>query len=252
MRQRANPSKRANPLKLVSAASNARSPQRADSTLAASALSKVMALISSGELPPGATINEKYLAERFSMSRGPVREAVRTLEGRKLVTRTAFKRARVIALDKIQIKEIFEFRQSLEATACRLATRLMTDQQLQELVAKFGAGPGASRRQPSNRRPFDFHQAIVEACGNSRIQAALGPDLYVLLSLYRRASQRAGEAGRTEGHWTPPNPPAQPSTSDHEHWQIARAMLARDEDLAESLIRAHIARAMGAILANSG
>jgi DNA-binding GntR family transcriptional regulator len=186
------------------------------------------------------------------MSRGPVREAIRTLEGRKLVTRTAFKRARVVALDKTQIREIFEFRQSLEVTACRLATRAMTDQQLKELVAKSVAPTSVAQR--SSRRPFYFHQSIIEGCGNGQIQAALGPDFYVLIGLYSRASQRAeaSDAGRSEGHWSPPsNPAARPSAAaDQEHWQIARAMLARDEDLVESLMRAHIARAMDAVLAN--
>ena len=60
------------------------------------------------------------------MSRGPVREAVRRLEGRKLIVREAYQRARVVPLTLAHIKEIFELRECLEGMACRLAARRMT------------------------------------------------------------------------------------------------------------------------------
>ncbi|MBL8589157.1 MAG: GntR family transcriptional regulator, partial [Methylobacteriaceae bacterium] len=81
---------------------------------------------------------------------------------------------------------------------------------------------------------FDFHERIVAACGNRRIVDGLCGDVYHLLRMYRRMSGAAPE--RKELAFT-------------EHWQILRAIRARDADLAESLMRAHVARAGQHVLA---
>ena len=75
---------------------------------------------------------------------------------------------------------------------------------------------------------FDFHERIVRGCGNDRIIEMLCGDMYHLLRIYRK---RSGALPERKG---------QPS---QEHWQILRALQARDGQLAESLMRAHIGRA---------
>ena len=45
-------------------------------------------LIMRGELAPGARLREQHLADTLGVSRGPLREAIRTLEGRRLLERT--------------------------------------------------------------------------------------------------------------------------------------------------------------------
>ncbi len=171
----------------------------------------------------GSLVNEASLARQLNMSRGPVREAVRRLQGRNLVERNPYQKATVINLNAREIREIFELREALEGKACELATQRMSDAALVELVELTTPG-----NVPATA-VFDFHAAIAAGSGNQRISTLLSEDLYYLLSLYRK---RAG------------NRPGRRPQAQDEHWQIARAMMSRDSGLAGSLMRSHIRRAM--------
>lgn len=185
---------------------------------------QIFELILTGELPLGGEVNEAALAARFSVSRGPVREAVQRLQGLRLVTREPHMRARVVQLSGRDLVEIFQLRESVEGMACRLAAEAMPDEALAALVADIeraqdGAAPDGD---------MDIHIRIAKGCGNGRIEQLLCDDLYHLLRIYRLRSGAA--PGRRE-------------RASEEHWQIARAMRARDPGLAESLMRGHIGRA---------
>jgi DNA-binding GntR family transcriptional regulator len=212
--------------------------EEAGGTLAQAALDRIIGLIRSGELKPGGILNEADLSKRFGMSRGPVREAVRQLEGRKLVRREPYQRARVAEYDLREIHDIYEVREALEGMACRLATRRMSDEQLVRLVEQV-----ESARRPENYsfiftdHGFNLHEVVVRECGNARIQEILCQDLYDMVRLYR---------------WSHDIGPAKDGPALRDHWQICRAMLARDEDLAESLMRAHLQRVMRLVREGSG
>lgn len=121
-------------------------------------------------------------------------------------------------------------RTALEGMACSLAARRMSDEQIEQLFVDLELDRQrvkAAQGEPV-ARVFDFHERIVRACGNGRIINALCGDLYHLLRLYRRQSGSVQE--RKEDAYG-------------EHWQILRAIRARDPELAESLMRAHIERA---------
>jgi DNA-binding GntR family transcriptional regulator len=192
--------------------------------------------IHQGELPPGAIVNEAALADEFKVSRGPVREAVRRLQGIQLVTREPYSRARVVSLTAEGVRELFEMRLALEGMACRLAAERMTDAEIQALIADL-----ERERQQTLDRPagvhapavFDFHERIVRGCRNARIAAPLCDDVYHLLRMYRR---RSGAV------------PERKELAYAEHWQIMRAIRARDGELAESLMRAHVGRAADHLL----
>lgn len=68
---------------------------------------QLLKVITTGELPLGAKIRENELAQRFGASRGPLREAIRRLEERRLVTRTAHVGARVVELSNVALLELF-------------------------------------------------------------------------------------------------------------------------------------------------
>jgi DNA-binding GntR family transcriptional regulator len=206
-------------------------PDEKTAPLAETVLSQLLQRIYDGTLPQGAPINEAAIAQEFGVSRGPVREAVRRLQGIQLVTREPYLKARVVTLSQEGARELFEMRMALEGLACRLAAERMSDQELQELVRELEldrqrtlAG-GTARDAP---RTFDLHERIVRASRNSRIVDALCGDLYHLLRMYRR---RSGAV------------PERKSQAYAEHWQIVRALRARDGELAESLMRSHVARA---------
>ena len=83
----------------------------------------IFQLILSGEIPLGGVVNEASLADRFGVSRGPVREAVKALQGRGLVTKEPYFKARVVDLSVHDMIEIFQLRESVEGMSVKLATR---------------------------------------------------------------------------------------------------------------------------------
>jgi len=206
--------------------------QEPSGPLADNVFAQMLNAIYQGRLPPGSVVNEAVLAQHFGVSRGPVREAVRRLQGIQLITRAPYMKARVVTLSAESALELFQMRMALEGVACNLATRRMRDQDVsdlldelaqdrkQRLAAVEGAEPAA--------RVFDFHERVVRACGNQRIINSLCGDLYHLLRIYRRHSGTVLERKHD---------------AYDEHWQIARAMRARDAELAEHLMRSHIERA---------
>lgn len=202
-------------------------PQHEQKTLVNQVFKKIFDLLVSGELPLGGTINEAALANRFSVSRGPVREAVKQFEGRGLVVKEPYLKARVVELPISDMIQIFQLREAVEGMSVRLATSNMTDAQLDALLRDF-----SETRVSEHDEVLDVHVRIAEGCGNDRIRSLLCDELYYLLRLYRA---RSGDI------------PGRRSDARAEHWQILRAMKARDADLAESLMRAHIVRATQAL-----
>lgn len=186
--------------------------------------------IHTGELGPGDPINETLLAQEFQVSRGPVREAVRRLQGIQLVSHEAFLKARVVELSPRRLVDLFQMREALEGYACRLATQRMPDTDVAALMldletARAREETGGGR---FDEHDFDFHRRIAQASENQRIIETLTGDMYHLMRLYRRQSGSR---------------PQRKSAAYAEHWQIVRAIRARDPDLAESLMRSHIQRA---------
>jgi DNA-binding GntR family transcriptional regulator len=207
------------------------------STLSTHALAKIMGLIRAGELRPGSVVNEADLAKRFGVSRGPIREAMRQLEGRKLLIREPYQRARVVDLDLRRIREIYELREALEGMACRLAAARMSEEALAAMMqaVEFAKGP-ENYSFIDTQYPFNFHEEVVKSCGNEYIQQALATDLYDLIRLYR---------------WSNKVKAVNLDKPSRDHWQICRAMMARDQELSESLMRAHIQRALTLIETHS-
>ena len=200
-------------------------------TLSDELFERILASIHASELPPGAVVNEAALAERFGVSRGPVREAVRRLQGIRMVSREPYMKASVVSFTGAEILELFQVREALEGMACRLAAERMTDKELSKVAVDMEAAR-QDRFNPARTQKavpdFDFHERIVRGSRNSRIADALCGDLYHLLRIYRR---RSGAV------------PERKDAAHAEHWQIFRAIKARDGELAESLMRSHISRA---------
>jgi DNA-binding GntR family transcriptional regulator len=191
---------------------------------------QIVDIIHSGEFAPGSELNEALLAQRFGVSRGPVREALRRLQGVGLISRAPYLRARVVHLDAAQVVDLFQMREAMEGMACRLAAERMTGHDAARLLADLEADrrEWTGGQQTVRDRSFDFHQRVVEGSQNQRIAETLNGDLHQLFRLYRR--QSGADTQRKNAAYL-------------EHWQIMRAIITRDPDLAESLMRSHVARA---------
>ncbi len=183
-----------------------------------------------GEFVPGAKINEPELSKRFGISRGPLREAIRRLEGCKLVSRVPHAGVRVVSLNHEELLEIYDIREALEGMACRLAARHMTEQEVNELwqllkehgdTHELKEGVGYYQKEGD----FDFHYRIINASRNDHLIQILCGDLYHLLRMYRYQFSSLG---------------ARPKKAYQEHIRIVEAIADHDEDLAELLMRRHI------------
>ena len=187
--------------------------------------------IMTGEIPLGAKIGENDLALRFGVSRGPLREAIRRLEERRLIVRTAHVGARVVELSDSALLELFFVREAMEGMAARLASQRMSDGEIADLTLLLDShAESVAEREHYDQRDhdLDFHYRIAKGARNDLIEGLLCRDLYQLLQIYRyRHSAVPGRAQRAL----------------LEHRRIAAAIADRDGDLAEILMRRHIVSA---------
>lgn len=203
-------------------------------TAAARIFSELQQAILDGQLLPGSKINEAELATRHGCSRGPSREALQRLEGLRLIQREAHVGARVISLSDQQLTELYQVREVLEGLACRLAATLMTKQAKDELKTlldthrRYLEEDGQQKYYPQ-AGDLDFHYLLIRSSQNALLISQLGDELYPLLQLYRRQFRDSGYQ--------------QPELAYKEHLHIAEAIMEGDGELAEMLMRKHIARA---------
>lgn len=202
-------------------------------TLADRVCRQIVTAIVKGEIPPGHKISEPELARTYGVSRGPLREAIRRLEGWRLVERKAHVGARVVKLSARELIEIYRVREALEGMACRQAARNMTSAEIDSLKNLLDEHE-ASIEQREGRSYFqkegdlDFHYRIVQGSKNSKLLELLGDDLYHLVRMYRYQFSVSS---------------SRPKRALKEHRQIIDAIEARDEELAEMLMRRHISAA---------
>src|SRR5688572_22803430 len=96
---------------------------------------RLRALIRSGDLEPKSRVNELELAERFGISRTPLREAIKILATEGLLELLPNRGARVASITNQEIEEMIEVVAGLEATAADLACRRITDGEIAEIEA---------------------------------------------------------------------------------------------------------------------
>ncbi|MGV2988854.1 GntR family transcriptional regulator [Vibrio sp. E150_011] len=193
--------------------------------------------IVNGDIPSGMKISEPELAKRFSVSRGPLREAIMRLEGLGLIERIPHVGARVITLSQTKLMELYSVREALEGMAARLAARHITMSEVEQLELLLDQHSehidevdGASYFHQHG--DFDFHYQIIKASQNNQLINLLCNELYHLLRMYRYQSPRTH---------------SRPESALKEHLFILDAIKNRDEELAELLMRRHISRSKALI-----
>lgn len=211
----------------------------ARTTLADRVFALMQEAIVRGDLAAGARISEAELAARYGVSRGPLREALRRLEGRQLITRIPHVGVRIMALSLEELLQIYEVRETLEGLACRLAAQHMPDAEIAELKAllvkhaeQIAEHDGRVYIQEEGN--VDFHYRVIHGSHNAVLINMLCGELYHRVRIYR------GQFSITEGR---------PQQALAEHQRILDAIEARDGELAEFLMRRHIATARANIAA---
>lgn len=198
-------------------------------SLVDSVTEELEAAIIAGRLAPGERISEQGLAATMGVSRGPLREAIRRLEGRRLLERTTNVGVRVADLSLGRLENLLTVREALEGMGARLAATRLSDGELSDLermldehATEVEKGPGYYQQAGD----FDFHFRIAKASGNELLIAMVCGDLYDLLRVYRYKSSTM--EGRAQAALA-------------EHRAIVAALASRDPARAEAEMRAHIA-----------
>lgn len=141
-----------------------------------------------GYYAPGTRLVERELATEFSVSRLPVREAMRMLRQEGLVVEKATRGSMVAALNEKDVRDLFDLREALEVFACRLAAERATDEQLSELSELLDAASAllaAGKLDKAQRTNSEFHDRVIAVADNEPLRAALEPLLGRLHWLFR-------------------------------------------------------------------
>jgi len=188
---------------------------------------RLRASIFSHEMTPGSWIDEQALALSYGISRTPMREAIKVLAAEGLITMKMRRGAYVTEVSKEDLNQIFTVIALLEGQCCKEATIKATDKELVALDAihlkleKAAADRDIDMFFSLNQ---DFHQKIQEIANNRWMMNVIS-DLRKVLKLQRRDSLT--KMGRLE-------------QSLNEHREILAAILARNANLAESLMKSHL------------
>ncbi|HZX38990.1 MAG TPA: GntR family transcriptional regulator [Streptomyces sp.] len=140
-------------------------------------LDELRRAITSGELKPGTPIRQDALAEQLDVSRVPLREALKILEGEGLVVHHAHRGYFVTELSLADLSEIYRIRELLEAEAVRAAAARMSPEILASLeetqcaVERTGAAGDVTAMAAANRR---FHFLLIEASMMPRLVRLIG------------------------------------------------------------------------------
>jgi len=187
----------------------------------------VLEAIDRGVYQPGDRLVESELAERFGVSRTPVREALQRLETQSILVRDG--RSMVVAsLDHDQLGELYAVRAQLEGLAAQLAAQHAAPEEikiLQDMVVQDEAivgDPAALAR--ANRR---FHRQIHLASHNRYL-------IRQLESVHRTMALLTTSSLAVEGRGV---------DALSEHAAIVNAIANRDKDAADLALRNHISKA---------
>lgn len=185
-----------------------------------------------GRFAPGERLRETDIAKALKLSRSPIREAIKILENEGLVISEPWKGLIIADLSRIEMVEIFVYREALEGLASQLAAASITNAEidrLEKLIEESDRGNAISSRELVENNQ-DFHQLIYEAARNKYLLESVGT-LRTFLALLPGSNYE--KKGRRE-------------VIVQEHLDIVRALRKRDGAAAKEAARAHVRNSMEA------
>ncbi len=193
-------------------------------TLREKILETIRDAISNGTLKPGEKVVEPELAERFGISRTPIREAFRQLESEGFLTVIPRKGAVVVSFSSRQVEEFYAIKSILEGYAAHLACKNLTAKEIEKLCLineRLKQLADESDIKHFFKIHNDFHELFWRAADNEK--------------LYEMISGLVGKFQRLR--YASLNLPGRMLISVQEHAKIIEAFKARDAALAEQLVR---------------
>jgi len=193
-------------------------------TLREKILETIRDAIMSGALKPGEKVAEPELAERFGISRTPIREAFRQLESEGYLTVIPRKGAVVAAFSSKEVEEFYAIKSILEGYAAHQACSNLTDKEIEKL-----ASVNEKLRQLADEGDIkhffkvhnDFHELFRRAADNEKLDEMING----LVNRFQRLRYASLSL------------PGRMKISVNEHVKIIDAFRARNPELAEQLVR---------------
>jgi DNA-binding GntR family transcriptional regulator len=180
-----------------------------------------------GLLQPGEPLYEIHLAERLGMSRTPIREAMKLLTREGYLEELPSRGYAVPRRSLDDLREFFELREVLEASATRYAALRATAAEITELERLCNRYEREKDHEKWVQLGHDFHSGLIKAAKNSRLQTMLD-SLNAQIVLSRRTVAKAD--------------PVRRQAAVRDHRAIFEAVQARDEVRAQALAAEHVRR----------
>lgn len=184
-------------------------------------------LILDGELAPHTRLAETELAERFGISRTPLREAIKILATEGLLELLPNRGARVTSISEKEIQDVVEVMAALEATAAELACRAMSHGEIDELANDHDAMVQAftdGQIETYFKLNQAIHDRLIAASGNATLR-----QLYSTLS--GRVLRARFSVGKSPPQW---------ERAVAEHTEMIRLLRLRECKALSDLMRSHV------------
>lgn len=199
------------------------------------AYDSIFEAIQNGKLKPGSRVRENELTDWLEMSRTPIRDALRRLEGQGLLRHESDRGVVISSLDRQMVGELYTAREWAEGAAAALAARHASDAEIATLRALLKLERDAAD-DPALGARFNrkLHLALYASTHNRYLINQL-TSLAALLALAGNTTRRS---------------PTRVAEAHREHKALVDAIAAHDADAAEKLARRHIQAAQRVVLTN--
>lgn len=186
-------------------------------------------LILEGELRPGERLHEIQLSTRFGISRGPLREATRSLQAKGLVEVIPNRGVFVRSVSSDEALEVYDVRAAIFGLAGRLLTDLVNDEMLAKMYAfleQMDAAAASGDFDEYYRYNLAFHDFLIRGTGNATLTEEYNTLVNKLHLCRARSLVKAGGL----------------SVSNHEHREMVDAVASGDRERANSAFFRHVER----------
>jgi len=199
-------------------------PMEKHLTLREKILENIRDAIISGAIKAGSRVSEPDLAERYGISRTPIREAFRQLESEGYLTVIPRKGAVVSEFSEKDVEEFYAIKSILEGYAARRACEKLTPKELDRLQAindRLAELASHNDIKMFFKIHNDFHDVFIKAADNEKLRELIGS----LVTRFQRLRLMSISL------------PGRMGISVQEHEKIIEAFRRKDGETAEMLVR---------------
>ncbi len=190
-----------------------------------------------GSLKPGTKLSEGKIAEQIGVSRTPVREALKELAAEGFVKMNPNQAVVVSNASVEDVQEVLQIRGVLEGLAARLATKMISEEEIKELETYQKQMEYYTKKDDVlafSEMDAEFHELILNVCGNNRL-IQIRKNLSDQAHRYRIRSLSV---------------PGRLKYSLKEHQEIVEALKRKNAEQADRLSQKHIENVLANILAH--